>query len=114
MSTQANITVLDINDNSPRFTSPEVFYSWTNDTVIGNVQATDDDSGSRISYFLATPSNYILLDYQTGSLSLNRKYWKLKHQEKLDLKLGRFDKNKKPRFNANMKFKSLRSYFMNP
>ena len=45
MSTQANITVLDINDNSPRFTSPEVFYSWTNDTVIGNVQATDDDSG---------------------------------------------------------------------
>ena len=94
MSTQANITILDINDNSPRFTSPVVFYSWTNDTVIGNVQAIDDDSGSRISYFLGTPSNYILLDYRTGGLSLNRKYWKLNQQEKLDLKLGRFDKKK--------------------
>ena len=90
MSTQANITILDINDNSPRFTSPTVFYSWTNDTVIGNVQAIDSDSGSKISYFVGTPSNYIQLDHRTGNLSLNRKYWKLMQLDELELNLGRF------------------------
>ena len=92
MSTQANITILDINDNSPRFTSPAVYYSWTNDTIIGNVQATDDDTGSKISYFVGTPSNYIQLDHRTGNLSLNKKYWKLMEQNQLDLNLGRFNK----------------------
>ena len=57
VSTQANITILDINDNSPRFTSPTVFYSWTNDTIIGYVQATDDDSRSKISYFVGPMQN---------------------------------------------------------
>ena len=90
MSTQANITILDINDNSPRFTSHTVFYSWTNDTVIGNVQAIDSDSGSKISYFVGTSSNYIQLDHRTGNLSLNRKYWKLMQLDELELNLGRF------------------------
>ena len=92
MSTQANITILDINDNSPRFTSPTVFYSWTNDTIIGYVQATDDDSRSKISYFVGTPSNYIHLHHRTGNLSLNKKYWSLMQLDELDLNLGRFNK----------------------
>ena len=54
------------------------------------MQAVDDDSGSRISYFVGTPSNYVHLDYRTGSLSLNRNYWRLMQLDKLDLKLGRF------------------------
>ena len=58
-----------INDNSTRFTNLTVYYSWTNDTKIDNVQATDDDSGSKISYFVGTPSNYIQLDHKTGNLS---------------------------------------------
>ena len=89
MSTQANITIVDINDNSPRFTGPVTFYSWTNKTIFGRIQAIDEDTGSKISYFLGTPSNYILLDSKTGNLSLNKDYWKLSKQEKLDIKLGK-------------------------
>ena len=66
--------------------------------MIGNVQATDDDSGSKISYFVGTPSNYIQLDHRTGNLSLNKKYWKLMQQDQLDLNLGRFNKTEDARW----------------
>ena len=65
--------------------------------MIGNVQAIDDDSGSKISYFVGTPSNYIQLDHRTGNLSLNKKYWKLMQQDQLDLNLGRFNKTEDAR-----------------
>ena len=44
------VNVTNLNDNSPVFTSSEIFSAAENQTSIGTVTATDDDVGDTISY----------------------------------------------------------------
>ena len=61
-STMVNVTILDANDNAPRFTKTEYTFSVTeNDdqnVYVGVVTALDDDAGDngKVTYSLLTPN----------------------------------------------------------
>ena len=74
------ITVIDVNDNSPQFEKEfynfTVFENATVPTVIGKVFATDADSGKngKVHYSMVTTTtaDLFLLDYDTGELSIRQ------------------------------------------
>lgn len=69
-----NISILDANDNPPRFTKPE--YDFTvrenqmDNVYIGTVQAEDNDEGKngRIKYKLMTSDGRVMIRYFTKCL----------------------------------------------
>ncbi|XP_078371306.1 protein dachsous-like [Oculina patagonica] len=74
-----SVTVIDLNDNSPSFTSSIIDVDILEDTSVGqvfyNVTAQDPDSGlfGQVSYtLLSNPNNTFELARDTGSLSLTR------------------------------------------
>lgn len=74
--TQVEVTVLDINDNRPKFDKD--FYNiqipkdLSTDSPVAFIHASDNDSfpNGVISYILRTPTSLFKLDYNTGLLSL--------------------------------------------
>ena len=69
-STEENITVTikNINDNSPVFTSDTIFSVDENQTTVGTVTATDADGGGVTFYLSGTDSASFTLDKDTGDL----------------------------------------------
>lgn len=77
IKTTIYVTIIDINDNNPQFTSDLYqFYAWSNNSFIGQVKANDIDmdGNQEISFFLLTPSSIVSLDPKTGIFS-NNYYW---------------------------------------
>ena len=77
--TQLNVTVLDINDNRPKFSESlytvEISESVPVDTEILKLQATDDDNDGKVIYNLQSARNFVSLeifkvDSLTGSVTL--------------------------------------------
>ncbi|XP_065884594.1 protocadherin Fat 4-like [Dysidea avara] len=76
VSSQLNIVVEDVNDNSPVFSMdpymldvPELSIPGS---VVGTITATDDDEGvnAQIEYTLVEPSDYFSINRSTGELML--------------------------------------------
>lgn len=75
-----NITVLDVNDNGPRFSNMSYYISLPENSQVGspvmNVTATDADMGTNamITYSIISPqrTSYFNIDTQTGVISLNK------------------------------------------
>ncbi|KAF8360102.1 cdh-3 [Pristionchus pacificus] len=74
------ISLLDVNDNSPIFDSPSIFFiseSSKRKTVVGSVRAVDKDEGAngRVRYRIKSetlPRAYFILDPVLGYLIVNR------------------------------------------
>lgn len=70
------ITILDVNDNAPKFdktvSSFRVTENAVNGTIITTLNATDPDSGDngRVSYSVISDSNEFQIDAMTGVLSV--------------------------------------------
>ena len=72
-SQAVTITVTDINDNNPVFTSSAAFSSAENITAIGTVVATDADASSTVEYSIIGGDDQFAasINQSTGALSLN-------------------------------------------
>ena len=75
--TNVSVGVIDLNDNSPSFGSPEILVDVREDTKVGQsfytVSASDLDSGifgTVVYSFLSNPNATFKLDSRTGALSL--------------------------------------------
>ena len=73
-----NITVLDINDNSPMFSqdlyTTEIAENTTINAIIFTVNATDADAGSNaiVRYFINTDNNVFSINSTTGDIILTQ------------------------------------------
>lgn len=71
------ITVLDVNDNPPKFIKPlgsyRIIENASNGTVVCKLNATDADSGefSKIKYFLVTDTDDFTVDVLSGIVSVS-------------------------------------------
>ena len=74
IKTTIYVTILDVNDNNPKFSADTyTFYAWSDNVEIGQVTVTDDDQkGSQIiSYFLLTPTSGLSVDPENGTITNN-------------------------------------------
>ncbi|WAQ95201.1 CAD87-like protein, partial [Mya arenaria] len=69
VETWLNVTILDANDNDPKFTTNKTYKFWVNEnsrnnTLVGNVSATDedDDGNGNLTYSLAGGMNKFRID----------------------------------------------------
>nr|XP_048271843.1 cadherin-related family member 3 [Myodes glareolus] len=76
-STALRVTIVNINDEIPRFTSPRREYSIPEEvrpgTIVANITAEDpDDEGfpGRLLYSITTVSSYFVIDQLTGTIQV--------------------------------------------
>ncbi|XP_073921067.1 cadherin-related family member 3 [Castor canadensis] len=76
-STVLQVTVVNINDEIPRFTSARKVYSIPEElgpgTIVANVTAEDPDDGGlpgRLLYSITTASNYFVMNQLTGTIQV--------------------------------------------
>ncbi|KAH0500942.1 Cadherin-related family member 3 [Microtus ochrogaster] len=76
-STALRVTIVNINDEIPRFTSPRREYSIPEEvrpgTIVANITAEDpDDEGvpGHLLYSITTISSYFVIDQQTGTIQV--------------------------------------------
>lgn len=76
-STDLQVTIVNINDEIPRFTSPRTVYSIPEEvplgTMVANITAVDpDDEGfpGHLLYSLTTTSSYFVVDRMTGTIQV--------------------------------------------
>ncbi|XP_021035167.1 cadherin-related family member 3 [Mus caroli] len=79
-STALQVTIVNINDETPRFTSPRRVYSIPEEvplgTMVANITAMDpDDEGfpGRLLYSITTTSSYFMVDQLTGTIQVARR-----------------------------------------
>lgn len=100
---QANITIKDLNDNSPKFNSVEVNLNLKENIHIGtevySVKATDEDGqrNGRIQYNLIDLTNTFILD---GSILKLQKKLNFEETKKYELKIKASDQGYPSRSNA--------------
>ena len=103
---QANITILDVNDNYPQFTRSYIEIPVKEDTslteVIYVVQATDKDSGlnGQVRYSVTQGQSFFTVDTESGQLKLRQKL-DYETAEKHNVKVMAFDLGK-PSMNSTM------------
>lgn len=76
-STALQVTIVNVNDEVPRFTSPRRVYSIPEEvvpgTIVANITAVDpDDEGfpSHLLYSITTVSRYFVIDQLTGTIQV--------------------------------------------
>ncbi|KAJ7326976.1 hypothetical protein JRQ81_016735 [Phrynocephalus forsythii] len=74
VSTDVTIFVIDINDNSPRFTKPSYYLDCPEQNEVGarvtQISATDPDEGSngQVFYFIKSQSEFFRINASTGEI----------------------------------------------
>ncbi|XP_078397296.1 protocadherin-23 [Cetorhinus maximus] len=91
-STQANITIIDVNDNAPTFHQESEIITIAKNTLPGTViyiaHAEDKDSGSNGIVVYSLQNNYeqiFSIDYIHGTLYLNRTLSSMKQQYSINV-----------------------------